>query len=139
MKHPESLGYLGSLVRRSQQRHIAVWMSEVSTEITSVQYAALAALAGMPGASQRELGDALDLDRSTVADLVARLERNGFIERSPDATDRRRYTLELTTNGRSVLRELQPKVERAQDVLGAALTPDQRRQLQTLLTQLLAD
>ena len=74
--------FTGSLVRRAQQRHVAVWLSEVSAEVTSVQYAALEILHKTPGVNQRQLGDELDVDRSTIADLVARMVRNGLIERS---------------------------------------------------------
>lgn len=55
--------YTGSLVRRAQQRHVAVWLAEVSAEVTSVQYAALEVLHETPGVNQRQLGDQLDVDR----------------------------------------------------------------------------
>ena len=85
-KHdPEALPrFTGSLVRRAQQRHVAVWLSEVSAEITNVQYEALEILQLTPGVNQRQLGDELDVDRSTIADLVARMVRNNLIERSDD-------------------------------------------------------
>jgi hypothetical protein len=46
--------FTGSLVRRAQQRHLAVWQSEVSAEITNVQYAALEILQRTPGDSKHE-------------------------------------------------------------------------------------
>src|SRR5690606_7784902 len=58
----EILPHTGSLIRRAQQRHAAEWARLVSNTITSVQFAALAILADTPGASQRELGDALEVD-----------------------------------------------------------------------------
>jgi DNA-binding MarR family transcriptional regulator len=71
---PEPLRHTGHLIRRAQQRHAALWQEHVSAEVSSVQYAALAVLERMPGASQSELGAELDLDRSTIADIVSRLE-----------------------------------------------------------------
>src|SRR5690606_10053108 len=97
------LPHTGSLIRRAQQRHAAQWARLVSSTITSVQFAALAVLADTPGASQRQLGDALEIDRSTVADLAARLERHGLVAREQDAADRRRYVLRLTPVGRAEL------------------------------------
>jgi dodecin len=41
----------------------------------------LTVLARTPGESRTELGAQLDLDRSTIADIMARLERRGLIER----------------------------------------------------------
>ena len=135
----EPLGYLGSLIRRAQQRHVAVWLTEVSTEVTSVQYAALAVLTHQPGMSQRELGDALDIDRSTVAGIVSRLERDGLIARITDPDDGRRKVLTPTPQGQRAYAELKPKVVRAQDVLAAELDAQQRQQLNALLRILVTD
>jgi DNA-binding MarR family transcriptional regulator len=136
----EPLGrYTGSLVRRAQQRHLAVWLSEVSTEVTSVQYAALAALQRLPGVNQRQLGDELDVDRSTIADLVARMVRNGWIERTDDPVDKRGYVLFLTAAGKKQLATLSPRVEAVERILTAALTPQERLELRRLLAILLSE
>lgn len=131
--------YTGSLVRRAQQRHLAVWLSEVSTEITSVQYAALVALQQTPGVNQRRLGDELDVDRSTIADLVGRMVRNDLIERTDDPVDKRGYVLFLTAAGRKQLTTLRPSVERVERVLTAALTPQEGSELRRLLAILLSE
>lgn len=67
----EPLRHTGHLLRRAQQLHVAIWLRDVSAETTSVQFAALTVLDQRPRASQRDLGHVLDLDRSTIADLVA--------------------------------------------------------------------
>ncbi|MEW9586165.1 MarR family winged helix-turn-helix transcriptional regulator [Paraburkholderia sp. DGU8] len=131
--------YTGSLVRRAQQRHMAVWLSEVSAEVTSVQYAALVMLKQMPGVNQRQLGDELDLDRSTIADLVARMVRNGLIERTDDPADKRSYVLFLTPEGRKQLATLRPRVEAVERILTAALTPQESSELRRLLSALLSE
>ncbi|MGF6936045.1 DNA-binding MarR family transcriptional regulator [Paraburkholderia sp. UCT70] len=138
---PEDAGALpkftGSLVRRAQQRHAAVWLSEVSAEITSVQYAALEVLHETPGVSQRQLGDKLDVDRSTIADLVARMVRNGQIERADDPVDKRSYVLFLTTAGKKQLSALRPRVEQVERILTERLTASELAQLRRLLSALL--
>jgi DNA-binding MarR family transcriptional regulator len=131
-------GYTGSLVRRAQQRHLAVWLSEVSAEVTSVQYAALVVLQQMPRVNQRQLGDELDLDRSTIADLVARMVRNGLIERTDDPADKRSYVLFLTAAGSKQLTTLRPRVEGLERILTAALTPQESAELRRLLSALLS-
>src|SRR5262249_16884295 len=129
--------FTGSLVRRAQQRHLAVWQSEVSTEITSVQYAALEILHHTPGVNQRQLGDELDVDRSTIADLVARMVRNELIERSDDPVDKRSYVLFLTPAGKKQLATLRPRVEQVERILTAKLTAGEARELRRLLSALL--
>jgi DNA-binding MarR family transcriptional regulator len=135
---PEPLAkFTGSLVRRAQQRHVAIWLSEVSAEITSVQYAALEILQRTPGLNQRGLGDELDVDRSTIADLVARMVRNGLIERSDDPVDKRSYVLFLTAAGKKQLAALRPRVEQVERILTAKLTPREVIELRRLLAALL--
>ena len=131
------LPHTGSLIRRAQQRHAAEWARVVSTTITSVQFAALAFLASMPGASQRELGDALDVDRSTVADLSARLERNGLVVREQDQIDRRRNVLRLTPVGIDEVKRLRPLVDLLEQEMTRFLSKDEVADLQRLLRGLL--
>jgi MarR family transcriptional regulator, temperature-dependent positive regulator of motility len=140
LKDIESLSrYTGSLVRRAQQRHLAAWLSEVSAEVTSVQYAALAALHQTPGLNQRQLGDELDVDRSTIADLVARMVRNDLIERTDDPADKRSYVLFLTAAGKKQLATLRPRVDNVERILTASLTAQERSELRRLLTVMLAE
>ncbi|WP_233886984.1 MarR family winged helix-turn-helix transcriptional regulator [Paraburkholderia flagellata] len=135
---PQALAkFTGSLVRRAQQRHVAVWLSEVSAEITSVQYAALEVLQEKPGINQRQLGDDLDVDRSTIADLVARMVRNGLVRRSDDPVDRRSYVLFLTAAGKKQLTTLRPHVEEVEHILTARLTAEERLELRRLLLAIL--
>lgn len=129
--------HTGSLIRRAQQRHVAIWMREVSTDVTSVQYAVLLVLEQRPGVSQRELGDELDLDRSTIAELAARMVRNGLVERISDPQDKRRNTLFLTTTGRELLAELKPRVGNVERVLTQQLSATERDTLRQLIERLL--
>ncbi|WP_240892090.1 MarR family winged helix-turn-helix transcriptional regulator [Pseudomonas sp. TMW22091] len=134
---PRILAHTGSLIRRAQQRHVAIWMREVSTDVTSVQYAVLLVLEQRPGVSQRELGDELDLDRSTIAELAARMVRNGLVERISDPHDKRRNTLFLTTTGRALLAELKPRVDNVERVLTQELSIAERDTLRHLIERLL--
>lgn len=135
---PDPLHFTGHLIRRAQQRHAALWQERVSTDVSSVQFAALAVLEQLPGASQSELGAELDLDRSTIADIVARLERRGVITRSPHPNDRRRYALQLTAAGAAEVHELRPRVTGANVALTAGLDPNELETLRALLKRLLA-
>jgi len=132
-------GHTGFLVRRAQQAHLAVWAREVGSRLTNVQFGVLNVLADLGGASQRELGDALDLDRSTVAGLVARLESRGLVERGRAHGDRRRNVVRLTAAGSETLAELVPAAARVDEVLTAGLSPADRQTLRRLLTKVLAE
>ncbi|MCR6648831.1 MAG: MarR family winged helix-turn-helix transcriptional regulator [Cellulomonas sp.] len=129
--------HTGFLVRRTQQAHLAAWAQEVGPRLTNVQFGVLNVLHRLGEASQRELCDALDLDRSTVAGLVARLEARGLVARVRATADRRRNVVCLTDAGLALLRELVPSAARVDAVLTSALTPTERETLQHLLTTIL--
>ncbi|GAB3618223.1 hypothetical protein GCM10027416_27800 [Okibacterium endophyticum] len=116
---------------------MAAWQREVSAEVTSVQFGVLNVLSSTPGASQQHLVERLDLDRSTIADIVARLERRGLIERIRDGADKRRNVLHLTALGESELAALLPRVARVDEVLTRGLSGDDRATLRHVLTAML--
>lgn len=130
---------LGFLLRRAQQAHLALWNELVSTEVTSVQFGALGLIDTEPESSQAQLGRELDLDRSTIADVVARLERRGLVERSRADGDRRRNALRITAAGRTCLAELAPRVEQMDATLTRQLTASERDALRRALHALLGD
>lgn len=136
---PLPLHYMGHLLRRAQQLHQAAWNAQVSTATTSVQFAALSVLANRPGASQADLGAELDLDRSTIADLVRRMLGRGLITRTGDPVDGRRKILTLTPEGDEVLRDLQPRVEALEPVLTGGLDRTEAAELRRLLMTVLDD
>ena len=134
---PEPQRHIGYLIRRAQQLHVATWSRLVPGEISSVQYSVLAVLDRLGHASQRELCDEVDLDRSTVADIVMRMERRGLIERERDPDDNRRKTVRLTPTGPAERARLKPLVEQVQTELTVTLAPRESAALRAALIRLL--
>jgi MarR family transcriptional regulator, temperature-dependent positive regulator of motility len=92
----------GHLARRLQQAHTRLWSLLVSEDTTSPQFAVLNTLVDKPDIDQRTLGEEVRLDRSTIADVVARLARRGLLERVRDPLDGRRNVLRATAEGADV-------------------------------------
>ncbi len=134
----EPYRHTGYLLRRAQQVHVATWARVVSPDISSVQYSILVILDREGELSQRELCDEVDLDRSTIADLVARMERRGLIARRRDPADARRKTVGLTAHGRAERMRLQPLVDQVEDALTGSLTGVARDSLRNALRMMLA-
>jgi len=131
--------HTGFLLRRAQQKHVATWQSVISGDTTSVQYGVLAVLDRRPALAQKEICDELDLDRSTVADICSRMEKNGLLSRVQDRQDRRRNVLDLTPAGRAELARLKPLVEEVQVRLTSSLSATELEQLRGLLARLIGD
>jgi DNA-binding MarR family transcriptional regulator len=107
----------GHLLRRSHQVHSLLWAQEFGAELTSPQYAVLTALAGRPGIDQAQLGDLVALDKSSAADVVARLARRLWVSRERDPRDARRNVLALTPAAAIALRHLAPTSARVQELI----------------------
>lgn len=129
--------HIGFLIRRAQHLHVAVWARVVSPEITSVQYSILVILDQRGEASQRELCDAADLDRSTIAGLVRRMEDRGLVQRQRSSHDARRNTVTLTDLGREERHRLAPLVEQVQHELTSGLSASDRSELERGLARML--
>ncbi|MEV0096655.1 MarR family transcriptional regulator [Streptomyces sp. NPDC050738] len=125
----------GHLARRLQQAHTLLWTTMVSEETTSPQFAVLNALVEKPDTDQRTIGEHVRLDRSTIADLVARLARRGLVERVRDPEDGRRNVLTLTEEGRKVHRRLVTKTARMNKVFLAPLDEGEQQTLLRLIAR----
>ncbi len=125
------LGKAGQMSREAFDRAIA------PMGLKSRHYGALSVLNAEGSHAQRELGEKLWIDRSTMVALVDDLEGMGFVERRRDREDRRRYELILTEAGTEALSEADSLVEGVQKAVLAPLDEGQRRELHGLLTSLL--
>jgi DNA-binding MarR family transcriptional regulator len=103
------------------------------------EYKTLAGLAEFGTVSQADLGRLLGgMDRSDVAGVLTKLEKDGFVARVADPADRRRNAVTITAAGSRELERLQVRLDEAQDALMAPLTAAQREQLIGLL-QIMVD
>jgi MarR family transcriptional regulator, lower aerobic nicotinate degradation pathway regulator len=127
----------GYLFRRMQQIAVAIFVEECSEfDLTPVQYAALVAIRTHPGIDATRLSAVIAFDRSTLGNVIERLEVKRLIERKPAAQDKRVKLLYLTKAGTSLLRDIMPAVDRAQARMLQPLKPADRKSLMALLSQL---
>src|SRR6516165_3750091 len=127
----------GYLFRRMQQIAVAIFMEECRDfDLTPVQYAALIAIHTHPGIDATRVSAVIAFDRSTLGNVIERLEAKKLIERKPSAGDKRVKLLDLTRAGAALLREISPAVERAQVRILQPLKAADRKKLMALLSQL---
>src|SRR3954465_13798386 len=105
----------GYLFRRMQQIAVAIFIEECSEyDLTPVQFAALVAIQTHPGIDATRLSAVIAFDRSTLGNVIERLETKQYVERKPSSEDRRTKLLYLTRSGAVLLRDVMPAVDRAQ-------------------------
>ena len=127
----------GYLFRRMQQIAVAIFVEECRAhDLTPVQYAALVAIRTHPGIDATRLSAVIAFDRSTLGNVIERLETKDLIERKPAREDKRVKLLYLTKAGAALLRDITSAVEKAQARMLQPLKPADRKTLMGLMTQL---
>lgn len=102
------------LLHRAVQQALDGYAAEFGPGgITQRQYAVLAAVADHEGATQTDLVRATGIDRSTLADMAARMIAKGLLARERSASDARANAVRLTPEGQAILAEAQPKMAAA--------------------------
>ena len=132
MRRPSVLGWL-RLLRVGQKLDRALAAQLRRWDLNLAQFDVLAHVGADAGITQQELADSLLVTKGNVAQLLARMEGRGLIERRSEGRTNRLY---LTEGGRRLFAEAVPAHE---DLIArrlAALSEGEQRQLLDLLRKL---
>lgn len=117
------------LLHRAVQLALDVYAEEMGPgAITQRQFAVLAAVAEHDGATQTDLVRLTGIDRSTMAEMAARLISKGLLERRRSPFDARANAVSLTEAGREALEVARPKMAAADARLLKLISGGGRRQ-----------
>ena len=119
----------GHLIRRLHQQSTQIFQTQTQGagfDLTSVQFAALDAIAQHPGIDQASLAAIISFDRATIGGVIDRLESKGLVQRVVSAQDRRARLLHLTPEGERLLAAIRPVVEALQAEILAPLSRAER-------------
>jgi DNA-binding MarR family transcriptional regulator len=111
---------------------------ELETVNLNRLHVAIMGLLNTADMTMTELAKSLMMTKPQLTHLVETLVALGFVERLPDATDRRVIHLTLTKNGRVKLKDLRAKLK--ENIKGklASLTPKELNQMDAALELSLA-
>jgi DNA-binding MarR family transcriptional regulator len=90
------------LLRLLFQQHTARWQ-HTFPELTKPQYSVLRAVAEHPGIEQARLTEAAVCTKATLAEMLSRMEKKGWVSRACDLADKRRRFVSLTPDGQALL------------------------------------
>lgn len=116
------------LLHRAQQLaadRFAVLVGE--NHLTLRQFAVLAAISKQPGLSQADLVRLTGIDRSTLADMMRRLEKRELVERSAHDSDGRANAVRLSRAGAEVLTQARQHARAADAAILDALPRSKRK------------
>ena len=125
------LGIAGAQITRSFSLLIQ------HTGLTHKQVGLLAVVDAGVATSQREIATQLHVAPSLVVTLVDQLTRSGAVRRTRSRSDRRVQTIEITDEGRRLLKAATDVASRLDADLRAPLSPDDQQALDRLRPSLL--
>ena len=125
---------VGFLLRKAQQRHVSIFTGHIGEDLTPMQFAVLAKLREQGPCSQNSLGRRTAMDVATIKGVVARLEERNLVGKLASNEDRRKLLIDLTTEGRAVVKRAVP---RAIGISAMTLAPLSREE-QAVFMRLLA-
>jgi DNA-binding MarR family transcriptional regulator len=110
-----------------------LWRKAADLELTFSQAQVLFYAEQHPGCIMGDVAKAYDVTLSAITQIINRLEQKGFITRRNAPADRRVYTLDLTPEGKTLVRELHTlQIEGLEHVLARMSPRDRRRVLKGL-------
>ena len=125
------------LLHRALQLALDIYADEQGEGgVTQRQYAVLAAVEAFEGLTQTDLVKITGIDRSTLADMAARMIAKGLLERQRSLSDARAIAVSLTQAGRLALAEAKPKMAAADARLLRLLSGAKREALTGALRDL---
>ena len=106
----------GHLLRRAQQYADDLYKKEVGqTGPTARQFTVLHTISENEGLSQTDLVRRTGIDRSTLADMIARLTKQGMVARQRTKDDARANSVKLTAQGKKAVKSAEAKVMKAEE------------------------
>ena len=127
------------LMHRALQLALDIYGEEMGSDgLTQRQFAVLEAVDAHSGLTQSDLVKATGIDRSTLADLVARMTTKGLLERERSTLDARAMAVRLSEAGQAALEAARPKVGAVDKRILALLPKTKRDSFMDLLVSLAA-
>ena len=137
-KRPPGLdGSPSHLMHRALQLALDIYTEEAGPDgLTQRQFAVLEAVSQKSGLTQTDLVRSTGIDRSTLADLVARMTTKGLLDRVQSTIDARAKAVSLSAAGQAALDAARPRVEAADKRILALLPKGKRDGFLALLANL---
>jgi len=125
------------LIHRALQLALDIYAEETGPDgLTQRQFAVLEAVSHKAGLTQTDLVRATGIDRSTLADLVARMTTKGLLDREKSTLDARAKAVLLSPAGEAALEAARPRVEAADKRIVSLLPKGKRDVFLDLLGEL---
>ena len=136
-QHDSDLGWSLGVLLRAYERALTSALGDLPHGYRGYQVLREVVRGSQP--SQLALAGHLGIDRTVMTYLIDDLVEAGLVERRVAEADRRQRRVVPTADGTARLGDLEHRVDAAEDVVLAALDPDDRRTVGLLLRRAACD
>ena len=128
---------LGFLLARAY-RAMRLWLTRrlEPLGITYQQFQVLNALCEEDDVSQSVIADRVNVDKTSLARMLGRMEEAGLVCRAVDAADSRVHRVSLTAHGRGLVEEVRPLREEGLSKAVQGLTGEEVEEIRRYLNQI---
>jgi DNA-binding MarR family transcriptional regulator len=124
------------LYRAAEESHALANLMLADMALSARQAGILTMVTELEPMTQKALGEALRIDRTTMVALLDDLEGRGYVVRQRHPGDRRAFLVHPTDSGRAAKAAAVQILDEQQRRFLAPLTPAERSQFAVLLTRL---
>ena len=104
-------------------------LKEEGIGITNEQWFVLKIISANPGVSQTEIAEKSRKDKTNITRILDLLEKNAYVERRRDDRDRRMYRIDITAQGKTILKAVNPVARKTDDILSRSLNGKEIKEL----------
>ncbi len=134
-KKMESAGYLINHTARLFALGLREQIAPLG--LAPAQFMTLLELWREDGLAQKDLVERLDVEQATMANTIARMERDGLVERRPNPEDGRTRSVFMTARARSLKDAATKAAQEVNQEYLSVLTPDERKQMIEMLQRII--
>lgn len=113
-------------------------MEAGAVDITPLQFITLLAISNQPETDAATVSDLIAFDRTTVGQVLFRLESKGLIVKRGSDVDRRKKMLQITDAGQQILDRVLAMTPVIADNIVGVLSPEERRMFISLLQKIIS-
>ena len=113
--------------------HLQEAFHEHGLDLTKEQMVVLKKLYEQDGRNQNELAFLTYRDKSSLARLLSKMERKGYILRRQDGEDKRVNNVFLTTQGRDIFEKTRPVIQKVMNRMEHSVSETEKKQIIAIL------
>jgi DNA-binding MarR family transcriptional regulator len=137
MKTDDRLIYLLFMAQQKLRTFINGVLLAGDVNTTLSQTGILFLLRQEDGQSMTQLSNALDIDNSTLTGLIDRMERSGYVVRSPGDSDRRAFRISITPQGLEESNRARPLIRRINEEIKSGFSQEEIETFKRVLGNLI--